>query len=264
MRGQKLKRRPATGTKQCPYCDRRLQVRGYGRHKITCPNRPRQELAPALDIDDDDAYPDDGASRVYTFSMANPIPSPTDDQIQTHDYLDEGIDGMVGGSNEEAIDENGSGEYCTPRNSAISLELIASIRTGPTATPPPGGDYIRIEYHPNSGRESRVLSPEEFKILSSDNTESMPPISEEPWRPFRSQEDFEFAELVHAAALNQKQIDKLVKFIKRCERNPGSFTFEGAQDVEQSWEDASKLLTPVSALCTDRLALLTVYPAPCL
>lgn len=71
---------------------------------------------------------------------------------------------------------------------------------------------------------------------------------ENPWLPFCSQEDFEFAELAHTAALSRNQIDALIKFIKQCKRNPGLFTFEKAQDVEWSWEDVSKLLTLVSTL----------------
>lgn len=86
---------------------------------------------------------------------------------------------------------------------------------------------------------------------------------DEPWRPFRSREDFEFAELVHTAALNKNQIDTLVKLVKQCERNPGSFTFEGASDVEQSWEDASKLLTPVRPFCIYYFTFLITNYVPC-
>jgi hypothetical protein len=119
--------------------------------------------------------------------------------------------------------------------------------------------YVQIEYHPHSKRDPRVLSPEEFKMLSNDNEE--PILSDErPWRPFRSREDFELAELTHAAALNKGQIDTLVKLIKRCEKNPGSLIFEGVQDVERAWEDASKLLTPVSAFRARRMFLMA-YPA---
>ena len=84
-------------------------------------------------------------------------------------------------------------------------------------------------------------------MLSDDNNERTVLPDEKPWRPFHSREDFEFAELVHNAALNRNQIDALVKLIRQCEKSPGSFTFEGFQDVEKSWKDASKLLTPVSA-----------------
>ena len=124
------------------------------------------------------------------------------------------------------------------------------ILIGSNADPPPSGSYFRIEYHPNSGREPCILSPEEFKALSTGGGEPMALPEERPWRPFRSQEDFKFAELVHAAALNRSQIDALVKLVRQCEGNPGSFSFEGVQDVEKAWEDASKLLTPVRALCT--------------
>ena len=75
------------------------------------------------------------------------------------------------------------------------------------------------------------------------------PLDKEPWRPFRSREDFEFAEIAHSASLSKKQVDNLVKLIKRCEKNPGALMFEGVQDVVRSWEDASRLLTPVSSLC---------------
>ena len=55
-------------------------------------------------------------------------------------------------------------------------------------------------------------------------------------------------EIAHNASLSKEQVDTLVKLIKRCEKNLGALTFEGSQDVEQSWEDASRLLTPVSLL----------------
>ena len=74
------------------------------------------------------------------------------------------------------------------------------------------------------------------------------PLDKEPWHPFRSREDFEFVEIAHSASLSKEQVDNLVKLIKRCEKNPGALTFEGVQDVVRSWEDTSRLLTPVSSL----------------
>ena len=77
---------------------------------------------------------------------------------------------------------------------------------------------------------------------------SIEPPDEEPWRPFHSREDFEFAEIVHDAAMNQSQIDALIKFIHRCRGSPGKFTLSNFHDLRQSWEDSSALLTGVSAL----------------
>ena len=76
------------------------------------------------------------------------------------------------------------------------------------------GDIV-IEYHPHSKRDTRILSPEEFKASLSDDLEPTKPPDDEPWRPFHSREDFEFAELVRDAALNQTQIDRLIKLVQR-------------------------------------------------
>lgn len=65
------------------------------------------------------------------------------------------------------------------------------------------------------------------------------------WCPPRSQEDLEFAEFARAATLSEEQADTLIKLIKRCERNPGAFTFERARDVEQFPAGTSK------STCTD-------------
>ena len=55
----------------------------------------------------------------------------------------------------------------------------------------------------------------------------------------------------------KKQTDALIKLIKRCERNPGVLTFEGVQDLEHSWDNADKLLTPVRTLMCYLYVILT-------
>ena len=87
-------------------------------------------------------------------------------------------------------------------------------------------------------------------MLSSGDNECVTLSGERPWLPFCSKKDFEFTELTHSAALSKDQVDSLAKLIKRCKRNPRSFTFEGVQDVKHSWEDASRLLTPVHVFHT--------------
>jgi hypothetical protein len=61
---------------------------------------------------------------------------------------------------------------------------------------------IKIEYHPSSKKPTRILSPEEFKASLSDLSDPKKPPFDEPWLPFCSREDFEFAEVVHDAKLN--------------------------------------------------------------
>ena len=65
---------------------------------------------------------------------------------------------------------------------------------------PKAGDII-IEYHPHSKKATRILSSEEFKASLSDDSEPTEPQDDKPWLPFRSREDFEFAELVNDATL---------------------------------------------------------------
>jgi len=110
---------------------------------------------------------------------------------------------------------------------------------------PKAGD-ITIEYHPHSKKATHIFNPEEYKASLADNSEPTKPPDDEPWRPFHTREDFEFAELVHDAALNQPQIEKFIKLIQRCQEAPGSLTFSKYSDLKDSLEAASKLLTPVT------------------
>ena len=113
------------------------------------------------------------------------------------------------------------------------------------AKTPNVGDIV-IEYHPRSGRDTQILSPGEFKESLSDRSEPTELPDDEPWRPFRSREDYEFAELVHDAALNRTQTERLIKLLRRCQDSPGSFTLQNYNDLKNLLESASKLLTPVT------------------
>ena len=108
------------------------------------------------------------------------------------------------------------------------------------------GDIL-ITYHPCSKRDARVMGCEEFKE-GLNKAGSIEPPEEEPWHPFCSREDFEFAEIVHDVAMNQSQIDALIKFTRHCQGNPGKFTLNSFHDLRKSWEDLSMLLTGVSTL----------------
>ena len=110
---------------------------------------------------------------------------------------------------------------------------------------PENGD-IKIEYHPHSSKGTHILSSDEYRESFHDHSEPMPPDDDRPWLPFSSWEDFEFTKFVHDAALNQKQINRLIKLIRTCQKEPNSFTFRNFKDMRASLDDASKLLTPVT------------------
>ncbi|KAG2123498.1 hypothetical protein BD769DRAFT_1628911 [Suillus cothurnatus] len=79
----------------------------------------------------------------------------------------------------------------------------------------------QTEYHPSSGREPLHQAFNEFRVNVHDTTEGLP-VDEEPWHPFSSQGDFEFAEIALDASLNKSHIDGLLSLIARIAT--GQFT----------------------------------------
>jgi hypothetical protein len=110
-------------------------------------------------------------------------------------------------------------------------------------------DDIKIEYHPSSSRPPEIFPFDEFKRY----TESMyePPPDQKPWKPFRSREDFEFAEIALDAAMNRAQIDAMIKLFHRCLNHMGSFTLQNNDDLKDVWDKALNILTPVSTSISD-------------
>jgi hypothetical protein len=120
------------------------------------------------------------------------------------------------------------------------------IEAAPTAHVADGvtTDEIRTEYHPKSGKPTKVCRFEEY---NSDSTLPRHTTVADPWWPdFKSREDFSYAEIIHQAHLSNDLSDKLIKLINRCLEGKGEFTFKGHADVETAWKCASSRLTAVS------------------
>lgn len=104
-------------------------------------------------------------------------------------------------------------------------------------------DDIKVEYHPKSGRPTTIHPFEEFKR----NTQQEPdiPPSSEPWSPFKSRADFEFAEIVLQASLNTRHTDALIKLFRRVVDEQAEFTFTSHADLKRSFDTAALAHTPV-------------------
>ena len=124
------------------------------------------------------------------------------------------------------------------------IDPLTGTLIGSDTQAPQDGD-IAIEYHPHSGRRTRVVSAEEFKETLNNQPDPTILPDDEPWLPFSSREDFDFVELVHDAKLNQKQTERLINLINHCQTPPGSFTLHNYNDLRSSLKHASKLLTNV-------------------
>jgi len=106
-------------------------------------------------------------------------------------------------------------------------------------------DTFKIEFHPSTGRPAVT---DRFSAFT--RTTSTPQLrDEEPWHPFLSETDFEFAEVVHQAALSKEQTETLLKIIWKVSSSNAKFSFKMYTDVCAAWTNAASLLTPVRSSC---------------
>ena len=116
--------------------------------------------------------------------------------------------------------------------------------TGSDSHPTPthkDGD-IRVEYHPNSGRCTDTFKPDEYRQSVPDCNATSEP---EPWAPFRTREDFEFAEMVLEAGMTRGQVKALIKLFHKCLKKEGSFTISKYKEMEETFKVASNRLAKV-------------------
>ncbi|KAH9901641.1 hypothetical protein C8Q73DRAFT_636091 [Cubamyces lactineus] len=65
-----------------------------------------------------------------------------------------------------------------------------------------------------------------------------------PWHPFKSRADFEFAEFVLNAALNEGQVDALLALIDRVSGGQSQLSFRKYSDLKDVWAAASRVTPP--------------------
>ncbi|KAJ6559821.1 hypothetical protein B0H19DRAFT_945156 [Mycena capillaripes] len=69
------------------------------------------------------------------------------------------------------------------------------------------------------------------------------PADPQPWRPFRSQLDFEVAEFCEHNLLNKDSTQTLITLIRRCMVNPDDFTVTSQRELDELWELAAHKCT---------------------
>ena len=81
---------------------------------------------------------------------------------------------------------------------------------------------IRVEYHPSSGHRPETFKFEEFTQAAPACAPSVDP---EPWAPFKTWADFEFAVLAQDTGMSKAQVNSLISLLHRCiESGKDSFT----------------------------------------
>ena len=148
-------------------------------------------------------------------------------------------------------DNNDSGTYPT----VIGARFLTCVTVSDTSMRSPGGEASRIsidrpkefktEFHPRSSRPDLLQSFEEAGVT---NHAPEVPADEEPWRPFQSRGDFEFAEIAVNASLSKTHINALLDLISRVKMGQTELTLKNENDLRQAYDNAAKELTPVSIL----------------
>jgi hypothetical protein len=129
---------------------------------------------------------------------------------------------------------------------------VTAIVTGQTSDDPDNvsdtdhsdGD-IRIKYHPSSHRELETFAFEDFTRVPV-VPESIPLVDLKPWAPFRTREDFEFAELAQDARMTKPQVNKLIGLFRRCIESGDSFTLSSYDEMQKTLMVASERLPKVT------------------
>jgi hypothetical protein len=104
---------------------------------------------------------------------------------------------------------------------------------------------IKVKYHPSSGRPAQTFTFGEFQRAPPklDRTDKL---DHEPWAPFRTREDFEFAALMQRVKASKKDVDKLIHLFKKCINDKGgSFTLSNHKEMCETLTLASKQLPEV-------------------
>ncbi|KAJ7078038.1 hypothetical protein B0H15DRAFT_789221 [Mycena belliarum] len=103
-------------------------------------------------------------------------------------------------------------------------------------------EEIKRVYHPHSKHDPVFQSFDDY--VASNIGERLAPIDDQPWRPFRSQLDFEVAEFCENNMLNKDSTESLISLIWRCTRDPTQFTLVDQHELDKLWDLASHKCVP--------------------
>lgn len=109
----------------------------------------------------------------------------------------------------------------------------------------PAQGTVRISYTNNLKRKPEYLHPDEYLSRHEKKARKPRTFAEDPWHPFKTRSDFDFAELVFNAHLSREQISSLLGVVQRCIEGADSLTFGNYSDVHASWSEARHLVEPV-------------------
>jgi len=102
-------------------------------------------------------------------------------------------------------------------------------------------DDIKVEFHPHSGKPTQIFPFDDFTRLASHSDlvqiqeENRPNTGRPPWHPFTTRTDFELAELMLDAHLNENQSSTLLKIVNSIAPRSKELTISTTQHLSSIW-----------------------------
>ncbi|KAH9888565.1 hypothetical protein C8Q73DRAFT_776637 [Cubamyces lactineus] len=257
-------------TVACPICGKEYNKNGIGSHKVACQRRADTERAAQAQyaaVQQATA----GGSRAQGLVIPPPPSSPGLRGAPSSAGSSPGPDNV---DNELVIEQDRGGATHYRGPSVEDLPEPEEVHPAPRdedqaappsparASPSPSTNTLRLPtFRAPTGPDlpSNDLRVDDFLTIShphaatppihkhfDDFTRTPPPISptklnNTPWHPFKSREDFEFAEFVLKAALNQGEVDALLALIDRVAGGRSALSFRSYGDLKDAWDAASRV-----------------------
>jgi hypothetical protein len=119
----------------------------------------------------------------------------------------------------------------------------------------PGCDDIKIINHPRSGMGTKYFAYDKYHSgprnenvshqsstpfsSTAPSAPQAPTTKQAPWKPFRTRLDFEIAEFMQDAHLNQMHMSKMLALLDKIAKTPTEYTILNLADVQATWKIAS-------------------------
>ena len=142
-------------------------------------------------------------------------------------------------------------KVCTTSNflslEANGLPWISLAASVPDELEPQTGpviDDIKIEWHPHSERPTEILPLNDYQERRR-KIETSTINTQQPWKPFQTRAEFEFAEVALKAGLSKNQADTLISLMNRCIRGEETFQIDSHAHLCEIWNAGAVLHTAV-------------------
>ncbi|EIW80471.1 hypothetical protein CONPUDRAFT_90680 [Coniophora puteana RWD-64-598 SS2] len=104
---------------------------------------------------------------------------------------------------------------------------------------------FKTEYHPDSKRSTKIEAWDKFR-----NASHPPPALKndalDPWEPFKSKGDCEFASIAIDAKLTQANVERLLALIGKVAKGNADVTFKNDAELRKTCDQAALELTPIT------------------